>query len=152
LTNKGVAVFKSFLGVYPVEDLQSITRGQWIDYLACIIKVNSVDGFSQKEKESLAYYIQQLGLSPDALDEAAEAAKQPFDRLLPSETLRTVLGPYIVRDALHVSHSDGISSAEKEAVLAIADQLGLPREKTDAVINSIHLYHEAVDSWKKAIA
>ncbi len=145
-------MFKSFLGAYPVEDLQSITREQWIDYLACIIKVNSADGFSQKEKESLAYYIQQLGLSPDALDEAATAAKQSFDRLLPSETLRTVLGPYIVRDALHVSHSDGVSAAEKEALVAIADQLGLSREKTDALISSIQLYHDAVDSWKKAIA
>ena len=146
-------MFTSFLGAYPVEDLQSISPKQWVDYLACIIKVSSADGFSQAEKASLAYYIQKLGLSAGALDDAAVAAKQSFGELLPSETLRTVLGPYIVRDSLHVSHSDGVlSSAEKEAVVVMAGQLGLSREKTDAVINSIHLYHDAVDSWKKAIA
>lgn len=146
-------MFKSFLGVYPVENLQSISRAQWIDYLACIIKVSSADGFSQQEKESLAYYIQHLGLSADALDEAATAAKQSFEKLLPSDTLRRVLAPYIVRDALHVSHSDGtLSPGEKDALVSMAGQLGLAREKADAVINSIHLYHDAVDCWKKAIA
>lgn len=145
-------MFKSFLGVYPVEDIQSITRAQWIDYFACIIKVSSADGFSQDEKKSLAYYIQELGLSADALDEAEEVAKQSFDKLLPSETLREVLGPYIVRDALHVSHSDGVTAAEKDALVATANQLGLSHEKTEAIISSIQLYHDAVESWKKAIA
>jgi len=146
-------MFKSFLGVYPVEDLQTISPAQWIDYLACIIKVSSADGFSQKEKESLAYYIQHLGLSSGSLDQAAEAAKQSFEKLLPSDTLRKVLAPYIVRDALHVSYSDGsLSPAERDALISIAGQLGLSREKTDSVINSINLYNDAVDCWKKAIA
>jgi len=145
-------MFKSFLGVYPVEDTSSITQSQWTDYFACIVKVSSADGFSEKEKESLAYYLNHMGLPSQVLDDAAGLSKKSFEELLPSETLREVLAPYIIRDALHISHSDGeLSDQEETSLHEMAGVIGFSVQKTDAVIKSIRLYHEAVDEWKKAI-
>jgi hypothetical protein len=145
-------MFKSFLGVYPVEDTSSVTLNQWTDYFACIIKVSSADGFSEKEKESLKYYLNDMGLPSQVLDDAAGLSKKSFEELLPSETLREVLAPYIIRDALHISHSDGeLSEQEESSLREMAAAIGFSAQKADAVLKSIRLYHEAVDEWKKAI-
>lgn len=141
---------ESFLDSYPVDRLERIPRQDWVRYLALVTLCSAADGFSDAERLAIRETIKAMGLDEALMDEAEALHGRTLEELLPEEPVRSILAPYLIRDAYKVLRVDGVSNAEMDTLKAIAAHIGVQGSRLQAVCQSVEDYFQAQENWKAA--
>ena len=126
--------------------LENVTKDQWIFYLSVVIAVCRADGLSKSEESAMKQWISENEIDESCFELAA-ANKKTAQELVPDETTRSWLAPYIIRDAIRLASVDGFSDEENIRLMQAAKELGCEESVVEDIREFISLSNQAQEKW-----
>ncbi|MBC8147484.1 MAG: hypothetical protein H8E98_05810 [Bacteroidetes bacterium] len=138
---------------YPFRYSEKMERKDRVSYLAALLKVSDVDGIVKEELDIISQVISFCHWDNDLLDEAYRIYKDmDYEQLMPSNEIRTLFAPFLLRDAIVVAYiHEGINEAEEANLINIGHQLGIEGENYERIKKAVSNFIEAVIEMQKAM-